>query len=301
MAALVPVVTNITADVTLPVTASGMIDGIRAHILATSGTTRLTIDAYTATEGLTIGFVEAGEVHQVNLRKSAAGTIAVSIEPTGSITVPGTSAPVAPTGTSADWSGAHQEPNWDVTLGTPATSSRIWCIELPDAFFILITNSTNAVHLSCLHAGRIANSFNSSSAPAAGQDGLGYMAGYPDNGNGTTSDWMGTAVPCCSIHWATNEWTDHISWFVTPAATHAADPAMTGYRPLPPGLAQATDIGGFTTDASYGPFRYLRTAGVTALPLNKIDDPGSNQSWLYYNDTNVVGAELLIWHKLVSP
>ena len=300
MAALVPIVTNITSLVAA-YTASGVIDGIRDHIFATSGTSHLTIDAYTATEGLTIGFVEAGEVHQVNLRKSTATEIAISIEPTGSITNPGNSTPTAPTGTTADWSGAHFEGLWNVTLGTPAVGSKVWCVEVPDAFFIVITTSANTAHASILHAGRIANSWTSSSAPSAGQDGLGYMAGIPDNGNGSTSDWAGTGVPCCSIHWATNEWTDHISWALTAATTQVPSAAHTSYRPLPPILLQATDIMGTTSDGAYGPTRYIRQAAATATPMNKIDDPGSNQSWLYYNDTVVIGSELLIWDKSVTP
>jgi hypothetical protein len=142
--ATIPIVTDITAHLAGAWTASGFIDGLRAHIVATAGTTKLGIDDYNAAEGLTVGFLAGGEAHQTNLRKSGVSTIAVSIEPSGSITDAGNSSPTAPTGTSADWS---SERTW--TVGGSA-GSKLWCVELDDAFFLLATNSTNVNHSGCI-------------------------------------------------------------------------------------------------------------------------------------------------------
>lgn len=298
--AIVPIVTDITAHVAT-FTASGYIDGIRAHLLATVLTSHCSIDAYTANEGLTIGFNALGETQQVNLRKSGVNTIALSVEPAGTITDPGNSVPTAPTGTTSDWSGNHQEPNWDVSWGTPGGSTKVWCVELPDAIFIVTSDTTNTFHDHIMHAGRIATSINSSAAAAAGQDGLGYVAGIPDNGIGSVNDWLGTACPCASLHWATDEWSDHISWNAAPSTADAASSAHTSFRPLPPGIWDAVDINGQASDPQYGPPKYLRTSDANANPMTVIPDPGSNQGWLRYNDALTTGMETMIWDKTVTP
>jgi hypothetical protein len=297
--ALVPHVTNITAHV-VTWNAQGIINALRAHIAA-SGALHIRDDVSIVNEGITVGFVDAAETHQVNMRKTATATIAMSVEPSGSITSPGTSAPVAPAGTSSDWSGNHQEPNWDVTPGTPAAGSKLWCVEVPDAFFLVITNTANTLHTTIMHAGRIADSFNSSSAPAAGQDGLGYMAGVPDNGSGTVNDWLGTSCPCSSLHWATGEWSDHINHLTAPTTTWAADTALVGYRPLTPSILVATDINGTATDGNYGPARYLRVSSTNASPMTLNNDTASNQGWMRYNDIVTTGCEHMIWNKTVTP
>lgn len=297
--ALVPAVTDITSRVSTW-DASGIINAVRDHIF--NDTTHLAIDDYNTSEGLTIGFQAVGEVHQVNFRKNAAATIDVSIEPSGSITDAGNSTPTAPTGTSADWSG--EIGTWDVTLGSPAAGSKAWIVELSDAFFIMITDTTNLFHVTCIHAGRVYTSWHSSDAAANGQDGLGWFAGVPDAMTGATNDWLGASSPCSSLHWATNEWSDHADANLATSmvgTTNVANPAHTTYRPLGNVMLRAVDIGGNTSDQFIGPFKYMRATATTRIPKSLVTDTGSNQAWMHYNDTTSLDAYTIIWDKTVTP
>lgn len=300
--AFVPAVTNITSRVSFPLTASIIIDAVRNHINS-GDTTHLQIDAYTANEGLTIGFVDVAESHQVNFRKNAASDIAISIEPSGSITDPGDSTPTAPTGTSADWSGVLQEPTWTVTLSSgaaPASGSKVWIVECVDAFFIMITDPTNTFQTSICHAGRIAVSLGSANAASVGQDGLGYVAGVPDNGNGTSNDWFGTSSPCSSIHWGTNEWCTDIGWDTIAADSRWPDAADVTVRFMQPLVFYANDINGTSSDGVYGVSKYIRGTG-SATAMDQKQDSLSNQSWLNYNDAASQSLEAIIWDKTVTP
>lgn len=300
--ATVPVVTDITARV-VTWNAQGIINAFRDHINATSGTTKLSIDAYTLNEGLTVGFLAGGEGQQVNLRKSGTNTIAVGIEPAGTITNPGDSIPTAPTGTSADWSGEH---TWTPTTSL-AAGSLLWCIEVDDAFFLLGTDITNTFHMAVLHAGRIAFSTNSAGAASAGQDGLGFIGGYGTGGILTTggsgtAGWMTSTSDCSTIHWATNEWSDHVTQYSSVTAADCASTAHTTYRPLPALFIKANDIEGNSSDQNYGILKYVRNEDSNALPKARVDDVDSNQSWIHIYSTNSTTAgPLIIWNKTVTP
>lgn len=293
--ALVPRVTDITSRLA-SWSESEIIDAINDEIVANS--TLLAIDDYNAAEGVTIGFTTSGEGQQVNLRKSAANTIQVGIEPSGSITDAGDSVPTLPAGTSADWSG---ERAWDTSLGSPSGSSKLFLVELPDAFAVVITDSTNTWQIQAGLAGRISISINSADAAAQGQDGLGYHFGAPDNVDGSGGDWIGPTSPCSTLHWATNEWSDHITWALAPSVADVASPADTTYRPLPPGVYRATDIDGTSSDQTYGPSKYIRGVNSTAVPKSLVSDGGSNQAWMHYNDTSSSENEAIIWDKTVTP
>jgi hypothetical protein len=280
--------------------ASEVLAALAADITANG--TNCTVDDYNTNEGLTIGFSAVGENQQVNLRKSGANTIAVSIEPAGTITDAGNSSPTAPTGTSADWSGAHQEPNWDVSLGSPGAGSRLWFVTVPDAFFVIITDTGNDYMLNIIHAGRVYAPTNSSGAPAAGQDGLGYMAGVPDNGIGTVNDWIGASSPCSSLHWATGEWSDHASWVSAPSTIHTPSAAHVTYRPLTAPFLQAADINGTTSDGSVGAAKYIRQLPTQEIPRTVYTEPGvGDQGWIVYNDSILSAIECLIWLESVTP
>ena len=303
--ATVPIVTDITTHVTTW-DASGYITAINAHIVATAGTTKLAVDDLNVNEGITIGFLAGGEGQQINLRKSAAAVLQVSCEPSGSITDAGNSTPTAPTGTSADWSG---ERSWTcANSGTNVgAGSKLWCIEVDDAFFLLTTDTTNTYHLSALHAGRIAFSTNSAGAAAAGQDGLGFIgaygtAGINTNGGSAPGGWMIGNNDCSTIHWATNEWSDHLIQSITISGGVTASPADTTYRPLPPLYITADDIDGSFSDQLYGTMKYVRSQNGTGSPKARLDDGASNQSWMHVYSTNTASwGPMVIWDKTVTP
>lgn len=303
--ATVPIVTDITTHVTTW-DASGYITAINAHIVATAGTTLLSVDDLNVNEGITIGFLAGGEGQQINLRKSAAAVLQVSCEPSGSITDAGNSTPTAPTGTSADWSG---ERSWTcANSGTNVgAGSKLWCIEVDDAFFLLTTDTTNTYHLSALHAGRIAFSVNSAGAAAAGQDGLGFIGSYGSNGINTNGGaapggWMIGANDCSTLHWATNEWSDHILQNASIASADCASSAHTTYRPLPPIPISADDIDGTASNQFYGVTKYLRSQNSSGFPKARLDDGASNQSWMHIYSTNTASSgPMVIWDKTVTP
>ena len=295
--ALVPNVTNITAHVAAW-TASGIINAVRAHIVSVDNV-HLQVDAYTADEGLTIGYVAAGESHQFNLRKSGAQAIACSIEPSGSITVPGDSVPTAPTGTSADWSGANYEAIQDTSLGSPGAGSRVWIVELADAFFVMVTDTTNTFHVWGIHGGRICTSANSTSAPAAGQDGLGLLTGLPDAFFPGSNTWFASTSPTSLLHWQTNLWSDHVQ--TNSLGTNAVgNVAHMSYRPLPPPTLIAYGVNGSSTP-HYGPAKYLRQAFVAASPKTLVVDGASNQAWMHYHNVGSPESGSLIWDKTKTP
>ena len=299
-----PAVTEITARVAAW-TASGIIDAIRNHINS-GDTTHLQIDAYTAGEGLTVGFLAGGEAQQVNLRKHDATHIATSIEPSGSISDPGDSSPTAPTGTSADWSGEKNQ--WDVTqLGTGGGSvgagSKAWIIETADHFSILITDTTNTYFGNGLHAGRIYVSFLSSDAAANGQDGLGFLAGVSTPTNGSADDWVQASASNnpSLFHWATGEWYEPSFLDIPSGSGDVAFPGDTAYRPLPPILCSVVDVGGGTSDSWLGVFKYMRGSLTAEYPKTITPDADSNLGFLYFHETNTTSYAKIIWDKTVTP
>ena len=297
--ALVPAVTEITSRVATW-DAAGIIDAFRDHIF--NDTTHLAIDDYNVGQGLTVGFLGAGLNYQVNLRKSASGNdfIKPSIEPSGSITDAGNDTPTAPTGTSADWSGERL--GTDVTVGSPGAGSKVWVVELEDAFFLLITNTANTFHTYGLHAGRIYVSFLSSDAATAGQDGLGLLSGQPYYLGSSADDWFGTAVDDGTLHWATNEWADHAIVALNPATADSPAPAFVTYRPLAPIIAKCIDIEGTSADGIIGPYKYLKFSDLSQVPKTIVADGASNQGWMHINKTaTITPAPKIIWDKTVTP
>lgn len=300
MAATVPTVTELTSGFSTW-DAAEYIDEIYTHINASG--THLKVDDYNVGQGLTIGFVNGSETHQFNMRKNGADLIELGIEPSGSITDAGNDTPTSPTGTSADWSGEFQ---FDVTWGgtAPASGSKVWIVELVDAFFIVTTDPTNAFHSHIIHGGRIAVSAASSDAASQGQDGLGFIAGVPDSIlNGSANDWLGTGCPSSTLHWATNEWSDHVHTIGTTqgGVNWIPDVTHTAYRPLGFIVCTAVDIDGTTGDAAYGVLKYLRSARSTQTPKTLWTDGASNQAFMHYNDTSAADYFLIIWDKTVTP
>lgn len=299
----VPAVTNITSRVS-SWDASGFINAIRDHIV--NDTTHLQVDAYTVDEGVTVGFVDGGEDHQVNFRKNSADDIAISIEPSGSITDPGDSVPTAPTGTSADWSAVtNSERIWQTDVGSPAAGSKVWIVELADAFFIWVTDTGDDFFVWAVHAGRIVTPVNSADASSNGQDGLGILNGVPDNGSGTSNDWISSdSGQASQLHWATNEWSDEVEWYA-PSNSNSLTPlaSETSYRPL--SAAQhlvAADIEGQSAvDGVVGPPKYIRIPPAAEDTKSIVPAVTGNQGWMYYNDIATGAGECAIWDKTVTP
>jgi hypothetical protein len=135
---------------------------------------------------------------QLIFRRTGTNTVAVSIEPSGSVTVVGTTV-AAPTGTSADWSG---ERIWTLAM---SGSSRIMLSELDDALFLLTTSASHATFESSVHIGRIIEQDDAGDA-ALGRDGLGLMVGIPNHSTSGTVAWSTRSIVNNAIHVATNLW-----------------------------------------------------------------------------------------------
>jgi hypothetical protein len=166
--------------------------------MATS--TKFDIDL-TAAGGAGDGFALTSKTNvtpQLIFRRTGTNTIAVAIEPSGSVTAVGSTVTNS-TGSSADYSG---ERIWTLNM---SGSSRIMLSELDDALFLLTTNSTHATFESSVHIGRIIEQEDAGDA-ALGRDGLGLMVGIPNHSTSGSVNWSARSIANNAIHVATNLW-----------------------------------------------------------------------------------------------
>jgi len=197
----------------------------------------------------------------------------VSIEPSGSVTVVGTTA-VAPTGTSADWS---DERTFTVGAGLGA-GSKIWLSEHDDAITCLMKTAAGTSWQAGVQIGRIIQpDFPSVDVPL-GFDGLGFLFGAPALFNGAAINLFlvsaASELPNTNyglMHSGQNTWRPPMmgsSHFTTPEAD---DITFAAY--IRPGKIPVSPVirSGYTNHVMTGSMKYMLRGGYGRSPLARID------------------------------
>ena len=309
MADLVPAITNLSDPATWD--AEGLIDALIAHTWVNH-----TIGVSAAGQSIALTCDKVGEDHTIILRKNVAANeneMAVSIEPSRAIDdggddigqAPTTSVPSAGTALADDWSG---ERIWDVSDQTPATGSKLWVCEYPDAILIFMTNSANTFMLGCLHAGRVLASHDTN-AVALGQDGLGFFFGQmasPTTGS-TAKDAFSSDVTGTDnglLHFETDYWAPYKLFYALAVSSgcDGTDQETTIFTNPHPWWCQLSSSGhGGPTYSGQSPYvgnsKYLRTVGTSATAKTIKSVTASNQGYLHFRDTTTADIFTFLWDK----
>jgi hypothetical protein len=252
--------------------AANILIALHAHINSVS--TSFSIDLVAA-GGAGDGFAftaDADPTPQYIFRRLSASTWAMSIEPSGSVTVVGTTA-AAPTGTSADWSGERT-----FTVGTLGAGSKIWLSEHDDALTCLMKTAAGTSWQAGFHIGRIIQpDFPSVDVPL-GFDGLGFLYGAPVLHSSTPTNHFITSaastLPNTSyglMHSGINTWRPPMSINTPSVSADADDITYAAY--IRPGKIPVAPIirSGYTNNVATGSLKYFMRGGSGRTPLTRVD------------------------------
>jgi hypothetical protein len=248
--------------------AADMLIALQARIATLSGS--MLLAAGGAGDGFAFEFL-ADPGPQYILRRLSTTTWALSIEPSGSVTVVGTTA-VPPTGTSADWSGERT-----FTIGTLAAGSKVWLIEHDDAITMLCKTAAGTSWQTCFQIGRIFLSDFPNVDEPLGFDGLGLMFGAPNFTTTASGSFIGStasALPNLAyglMHYATNNWFPPNAQIVSNSDPYADDVAYAPFvRPGVISVAATVRTNG-TPYVPAGRMKYVMRIGLARAPLTRVD------------------------------
>jgi hypothetical protein len=277
---------------------------VAMHTHFTTVSTAFTIDLVSGS-GAGLGFSVqsvADPGFQMVFRRTSATSMKTSIEPTASITDCG-DLTTAPTGGGADWSG---ETYGVFTIGSVGAGSKVWLVEMADAFFVMMKSTDGLKWLPCIHIGRVyVPDFPSIDVPR-GRDGLGTFVGQPTFYS-TTNTW-GYYVSGSLIHMATGIWT-HPSTEInmTSPDTYMNSVVYAGF--LRPGLitlrAYRSAGSSIVMYQHFGFLKYCVRTPESYDALTRIDfDNTTDLAFIQggYSPAAVAGYCLAIpWLKAVTP
>lgn len=289
MAIVIPDVTELT-----PATwdAVGIMAALYGHFNGASTKFTVTAETGSGEDGILLDVVSADWSFQLNFRRLTTTTIAISCEPTGSLTAPGdTSTPV--TGNSADWS---DEAIWNVSV--PGSGSKMFVIETDEHITCLMTNTTNALHVTGFHIGEIYTP-HFGNAEVEGYDGLGVVVGVPINKASTgPNDWF-SINSSGLIHCGTGHWHPAKALTSLTESEYDIDPTNFGIQPPIPIPISATPDGGFTI-YYIGNTKYYRSMYANFSPKTRIENSTDDQAWMWVHPTTSDNYAI-IWRRGVVP
>lgn len=290
MAIVIPDVTELT-----PATwdAVGIMAALYGHFNGAS--TKFTVTDQTGSnpgeDGILLDVVSVNWSFQLNFRRLTTTTIAISCEPTGSLTAPGdTSTPV--TGNSADWS---DEAIWDVSV--PGSGSKMFVIETDEHITCLMTNTTNTLHITGFHIGEIYTP-HFGNAEVEGYDGLGVLVGQPRVWTSSGAFWLSTDGPGF-VHCGTGHWHPAKALISITENEYDIDATNFGIQPPIPIPISATPDIGFTL-YYIGNTKYWRSMYANFSPKTRIENSTDDQAWMWINPTTSDNYAI-IWRRGVVP
>lgn len=203
---------------------------------------------------------------QYSIRATGASTIALEIEPSGSLTDAG-NASTRPTGASADNSGSQT-----LTLGTMGAGSRVWVIEHDDCVTVLIKSTAGTSWQPSFQIGRIYVSDCPEVDEPLGRDGLGMFIGAPlfSTGSQTPDTWIEGIMPATGslLHVKTGQWEGPDFFSVSATSESGADNAANL------GFLRATMLPALpdtVTNVTIGRYKYIWRLGASQAPLTRWD------------------------------
>jgi len=298
---LVPTITQIT-----PATwsANDIIAAISTHFNGVS--TRFTRQ-YSGTDAMVIRS-DLDTVPQYSLRATSSSVITMEIEPSGSLSDAGNTS-TRPAGASADNSGTRP-----FTIGSLSGSSKLWVVELLDAFFLFFTSSTGTTWQPGLHMGRVyVPDFPDIDEPL-GRDGLGMLYGVMNAGNSTGSYlilYQNNTYPDTDyglVHDGTNRWNPPSIDNTTSAIGSYSTGDNITYQPyLRPYMYRAmilSQAGVGAPSLSIGRFKYIFRTGSARTPLTRIDlNNSTDLAFIHAGENGGVGTQVTVfpWLRGVVP
>jgi hypothetical protein len=275
--------TPIAINEILPATWTSAADFLTSfHTYVTTTSTTLAVDlvaAGGAGDGFALTFV-ADPGAQYIWRRTGALTINMSIEPSGSVTVIGTTG-VPPTGTSSDWSDERT-----FTMGTLAAGSKIWLTEHSDALTMKFKSSTGTSWQNSFQTGRIIQPDYPNVDEPLGFDGLAFVIGSPrfstgaddflQQPNSSYTDANSGLMHCSDGVWRS---LSGCSYYNTDAASD--DVTYTPYiRPSKIAVAPVLR-NGYPPYRQWGTMKYMMRAGDGRAPVQRIDiNNATDLAWI---------------------
>jgi len=275
-------------------TAKGLIAALYTHFNTVS--TRFSVAASNGAsndEGLLLTCDKAGEPWNIALRDGGTTNMRVSIDAEGDMDDPGGTG-VLPTGYT-DWSGTVFENVFSLAGG--AVGCKTWIMEMPDAFFVRLTNSANTFGLQIGHWGRVEALWDAEEFEQLGRTGLGLHAGQP--GRVSTSATSGFFITTLNslAHVRTGEWSS------TKLGHENFTASQNNELERPSPICLTTDnANGSTYDDTMGYMKYCRKRNQASRAVNtRLESTPSDQAWIHDNYVASTTSYVYPWRKGVSP
>lgn len=288
--------------------AADILTALHAHWAVGGVSTSFTVDLVSgsgAGDGFSIQ-ADADTGHQMILRRTGASTIALSLQPGAVVTDVG-DVSTPPTGTDANYLAERT-----FTLGTLGAGSKIWLVEMDDAFFVFFKSATGTTWQPSIHMGRVyVPDFPALDIPL-GRDGLGFMFGAPTvhtslpvfiyNSNNTSTYPLLTAGLVRTANG--RNYPIGINGNVT--STHAAADVAATYGFVRPTTIPLCVISSAFTQAyaNIGRAKYMMRIGEPRAPLSRLDlNNATDQAWIVGGVVNSTTPQTIVfpWLRGVVP
>jgi len=284
--------------------AADILTALHTYLDATS--TTFTVDLVSgsgASDGFSLQSI-ADPGYQMILRRTGASTIEISTQPGATVTDVG-NVSTPPTGTNASLLSPRT-----FTLGTLGVGSKIWLVEMSDAFFLLFKTAAGTSWQPSLHMGRVyVPDFPDLDVPL-GRDGLGHLFGAPFAGASAslisnanqTSPFPNTTFGVIRLANGINAFPGLMAGIPESATADVA--ANYGFvRPYT--MAMSNPISAFTAqNLSVGRYKYILRTGTNRAPLARIDlNNATDQAFIYGGAVGGTTANPVIipWLRGVVP